>query len=147
MIKRLFFMCVLTSLVSLFMACNSDDRTKDNPGGSSATFNLKGNWRLTTEDLDEGDTASFRFSTDNTGLSSDAYGEIRKTQFAYKDKKLAVNFIDIDNDTFAIVFDAPDPKANTFTLIEEHQEVITNEDEGSFETTISTKYTLERLSK
>lgn len=140
-------MCVLTSLVSLFMACNSDDRTKDNPGGSSATFNLKGNWRLTTEDLDEGDTASFRFSTDNTGLSSDAYGDIRMTQFGYKDKKLTVNFIDIDNDTFAIVFDAPDPKANTFTLIEEHQEVITNEDEGSFETTISTKYTLERLSK
>lgn len=149
MIKRLFFMCVLTSMISLFVACNSDDSTKQTPGGgsSSTTFNLQGNWRLTVEDLDDGYTESFRFSTDNTGLSSDAYGEIRSTQFAYKDKKLTMNMTATDNDNFSIVFDAPDPKANTFILIEEHEEVVTNEDDGSFETTITSKYTLERLSK
>jgi len=146
MIKRLFFMCVFTSIVSLFMACNSDDSTKENPGGgsSSNSFNLKGDWKLTIEDQDDGYTETYRFSTDKTGFSSDVYGEISKTYLAYKDKKLTMNLVDIHSEIVPpLVFDAPNPKANSFIVFEEYEET---DDNGGLEI-ITSKITLERLSK
>lgn len=131
-------------------ACSSSDNNKEAEPDQGGFFNPKGDWKLTLEY--ENNTRVYTFSTNEEGISHDAYGPFTKTVLSHRNKALNMKtewkWNDDGDDTIGIdlrskfsmlYFDAPNPEANRFMT-----KVLYNYEQGSN----STCYvTLERMSK
>ncbi|WP_158960308.1 hypothetical protein [Myroides fluvii] len=106
-------------------ACSSSDDNKDDDPDKIGFFNPKGDWKLTLEY--ENKTRVYTFSTNEEGISTDAYGPFTKTTVSHSNKALKMNAdwkweyngedtmdIDLRSKFTILYFDADNPEANTF---------------------------------